>query len=553
MNAKEVLKDVVLQRLLAVFGLLLPLSACPQAAPPDTTPPTMLSSLPASGSSGVAKTATLAITFSEAMQQNSVQVTSSLPIIVGAGVWNDVSTVVFDPPGDWQLSSSYTLSVEGKDLAGNVLTGSKTIQFQTVAAPDITAPNVPSNVKATAGENQFLLEWDASAAADLAGYNVFLGDTSDSLVSSVFVAKSATSTTITGLTNGKTYFFALDAQDLSGNHSSRSSAGSVTPKDATPPTIVSNEPTNLAMDLSLVSTVRFTFSEPVDTAVFAIDGCTKNATTCPPGSLNLTKLGTPVFSAGNTVVTFTPTTDLFAGGGTFVLTLTAKDLAGNALSGRNTLEFSVKIPPDTTAPTVTGVLENLSVDNLATIRFDFSEAVDHASVEVAFLSSPPISCTWTWTLNSAKCVSKTFLEQLTTYTITMGTGVVDLAGNHLLAPLQFNFPTVDAPPRVIKFTPNSIIFGGVSITSPIVLTFSEPMSNVTGGAFSLTVNGTTFMGGAITWNPDATVMTYTPGTAYGYGKTVVWTLSTGFDVGGKAMTAGRTGSFTTELQIGIGR
>ena len=87
----------------------------------------------------------------------------------------------------------------------------------------------------------------------------------------------------------------------------------------------------------------------------------------------------------------------------------------------------------------------------------------------------------------------------------------------------------------------------------IVLTFSEPMSNGTGGAFGLTVGGSTFFGGAITWNPDATVMTYTPGTAYGYGKTVVWTLSTGFDVSGKAMTTGKTGSFTTELQIGIGR
>jgi hypothetical protein len=553
MKAKEVLKHVLLRRLLAMLGLLLPLSACPQAVPPDTTLPTMLSSLPSTGSSGVAKTASLAITFSEAMQQNSLQVTSSLPIIMGTGVWNDAGTVVFDPPGDWQLGSSYTLSIEGKDLAGNVLTGSKTIQFQTVAAPDTTPPNVPSNIKATAGENQFLLEWDASAATDLAGYNVFLGDTSDSLVSSVFVAKPATSTTITGLTNGKTYFFALDAQDATGNHSPRSSAASVTPKDVTPPSIVSNEPANLATDLTLVNTVRFTFSEPIDTAAFAIDGCTKNATTCPAGSLNLTKLGTPVFSSSNTIVTFTPTSDLFAGGGTFVLTLSAKDLAGNALSGRNTLEFSVKIPPDTTAPTVTGVLENLSVDNLATIRFDFSEAVDQASAEAAFISSPPISCTWTWTLNSAKCASKTFLEQLKTYTITMGTGVKDLAGNQMLAPVQFSFSTVDAPPRVIKFTPNPIFFGGVSITSPIVLTFSEPMSLGTGGAFGVTVNGSTFFGGAITWSPDARVMTYTPGAAYGYGKTVVWNLTTGFDVGGKAMTAGRTGSFTTELQIGIGR
>jgi Bacterial Ig-like domain/Fibronectin type III domain len=554
MNAIDFFKPRALQRLLAMIGLLLPLSACPQSPPPDTTPPTMLSSQPTSGSSNVSKQAALVIKFSEAMQQNSLQASSSLPIVLGTGVWNDASTVVFDPPGDWQLGSSYTLTIEGKDLAGNALTGTNTISFQTVAAPDTTPPAVPSNLKATAGENQFLLEWDANTETDLAGYNVFLGESADNVVSSVFVAKPGTSTTVTGLTNGKTYFFALDAQDTSGNHSPRSSVASVTPKDVTPPTLVSSEPANLASNLTLVPTVRFSFSEPIDANLFTIEGCTKTASTCPAGSLNVSKLGAPVFSAGSTVATFTPSADLFAGGGTFVLTLNAKDQGGNALSGRNTLEFSVKIPPDTTAPTVQGVLENLDVDNRATIRFDFSEAVDQASAEAAFLSSPAINCTWTWTQNSAKCVSKTFLEQLKTYTITMGTGVVDTAGNHMIGANQFNFTTVDAPPRVIKFSPVTDFFCNAGISAPIVITFSEPMSNGTGGAFSLTVNSQPFGGGGITWSPDATVMTFTPSSPYGYSKTVTWKLTTGAnDLGGKTMTTERTASFCTELQIVIGR
>ncbi len=550
MNAIKVLKSRTLQRLLVTFGLLSSLNACPQSPPPDTTSPTMLISSPATGSSNVSKLAALTIKFSEAMQQSSVQVSSSLPIVLGTPIWSDDSTAVFDPPGDWQLGSSYTLSVEGKDLAGNALTGTKTISFQTVAAIDTTPPNVPTNLKATAGENKFLLEWTANTETDLAGYNVFLGESSDNVVSSVFVAKPGVSTTVTGLTNGKTYFFALDAQDANGNHSPRSVVASVTPKDVTPPTLTSSEPANLASNLTLVQTIKVTFSEPIDTSAFAIDGCTKNASTCPAGSLNLTKLGAPVFSAGNTVATFTPSNDLFAGGGTFVVTLTAKDLAGNTLTGRNTLEFSVQIPPDTTAPTVQGVLENLDVDNRATIRFDFSEAVDHASAEAAFLSAPVISCTWTWTLNSAKCVSKTFLEQLTTYTITMGTGVKDTAGNQMLAPFQFSFLTKNAPPRVVKFSPVTNLFCNAGISAPIVITFSEPMSTGTGGAFSGTVNGQTLTGGAITWSADATVMTFTPGAAYGYGKTVAWKLTTGAsDESGKTMTAERTASFCTENQI----
>jgi methionine-rich copper-binding protein CopC len=553
MNAIKVLKSRTLQRLLVTFGLLLGLNACPQSPPPDTTPPTMLISSPVTGSSNVSKVAALVITFSEAMQQNTVQVSSSLPIVLGTAVWSDASTAVFDPPGDWQLGSSYTLSVEGKDLAGNALTGGKTISFQTVPAIDTTPPNVPANLKATAGENQFLLEWTANVDTDLAGYNVFLGESSDNVVSSVFVAKPGLSTTVTGLTNGKTYFFALDAQDANGNHSPRSVVASVTPKDVTAPTLTSNEPTNLAINLTLVQTVKFTFSEPIDTSVFAIDGCTKNAINCPAGSLNLTKLGAPVFSVGDTVATFTPSSDLFAGGGTFVLTPSVKDLAGNNLSGRNTLEFSVNIPPDTTAPTVQGVLENLDVDNRATIRFDFSEAVDHASAEAAFLSAPPIACTWTWTLNTAKCVSKTLLEQVTSYTVTMGTGVMDTVGNKMLAPFQFTFITKNAPPRVIKFSPVRDLFCNAGISAPIVITFSEPMSNGTGGGFSGTVGGQTLTGGAITWSPDATVMTFTPSAAYGYGKTVTWNLSYAADVSGNLMTAPRTASFCTENQIIGGR
>jgi hypothetical protein len=79
------------------------------------------------------------------------------------------------------------------------------------------------------------------------------------------------------------------------------------------------------------------------------------------------------------------------------------------------------------------------------------------------------------------------------------------------------------------------------------------MSTGTGGGFSGTVSGQTLTGGAITWSTDATVMTFTPGSPYGYGKTVTWNLSYAADVGGKTMTAPRTASFCTELQIIGGR
>jgi len=62
------------------------------------------------------------------------------------------------------------------------------------------------------------LSWNANGEADLAGYKVHYGTSSENYGTPIDVG-NVTSHTLTGLTNGATYYFALTAYDTSSNES----------------------------------------------------------------------------------------------------------------------------------------------------------------------------------------------------------------------------------------------------------------------------------------------------------------------------------------------
>lgn len=535
--------------------LILGLTAC--QGPADTTPPSILASVPANGATGVATSTNLAITFSEPMSQASVTLSVSPALGLGAPVWNSPSAVAFDPPA-LSPGTTYTLSLEGKDLAGNPLSGPRTLTFQTAAPPDTIPPAAPTGVRATAGDGEFFVDWSPSPDPDLAGYTVYVGTAPGALLPAVFVDKPGTTAKVTGVDNGTLYHIAVEAQDTSSNRSPRSATATVTPRDMVAPTLLSSEPTNGAQNLALVPTLRFTFSEPMDPASLEIGLCVSDT---PPASAtcnspSLASFGAPVWSDSDTQARLTPT-DQLQSGRTHVLVVFARDKAGNPLSGPNQVAFSMRSTPDTAAPVVlsrnTG---STPTTGLGFVELTFSEPMDQQSVQAAFLSQPAIGCSWTWTGNTARCGGA--LQQLSAYTVTLGTGARDSAGNPLAAPYQFAFSTPNFNPRVLSFTPSSR-FGAplnVSPTAPIVLTFSEPMEQpTTQTAFQVRV-GTTPVGGSFSWNLEGTQMTFTPGRPYGNGVTVSWRLGTGaLELGAGrqirlSLPAEVSGSFSTRPVVG---
>ena len=125
---------------------------------PDTTAPTVVSSSPENNSIGVAINSNLLVSFSEAMNTSTVNVSISPSLNLGAATFKSENAAVeFDPPADFSGDTIYTVTVAGKDVAGNALTGSSSFSFKTSTIKDTTAPGAPQNLNAEAGEGQVKL------------------------------------------------------------------------------------------------------------------------------------------------------------------------------------------------------------------------------------------------------------------------------------------------------------------------------------------------------------------------------------------------------------
>jgi pectin methylesterase-like acyl-CoA thioesterase/lysophospholipase L1-like esterase len=118
--------------------------------------------------------------------------------------------------------TTYRYALVAVDRAGNVSAASTV----TVTPADVTPPAVPAGVTGVGAESRVVLSWTASAAPDLAGYQVYRAGADTPLNRALL---TTTTYTELGLTNGTAYGYEVSAVDLTGNESARSTAVSVTP------------------------------------------------------------------------------------------------------------------------------------------------------------------------------------------------------------------------------------------------------------------------------------------------------------------------------------
>jgi hypothetical protein len=103
---------------------------------------------------------------------------------------------------------------------------------------DTTAPSAPASLSAAPGTGTVTLSWTASAAADLAGYDLYRSTslpvtTTGGPVNGADLL-TGSSYTDTGLVNGTTYHYAIRAVDRSDNASALSAPASATPSGGSP-------------------------------------------------------------------------------------------------------------------------------------------------------------------------------------------------------------------------------------------------------------------------------------------------------------------------------
>jgi methionine-rich copper-binding protein CopC len=334
-----------------------------------------------------------------------------------------------------------------------------------VPTPDTTAPNTPQSFKATAGNSKVKLEWTANTESDLEQYVLLWGSSAAEQNATEIIPKTQTSFELKGLTNGTAYYFKLEARDTTGNTSSGTNVLSATPfaPDTTMPRIISSIPELNVNGVALDTQVQLSFSKAM------------NIASLTTSSSNL-ELGTPTWSAGNTVVSFV--TPPLQNDKTYTILISAKDTAGNNLAGATTLQFSsVAAAPTVTGSTPANNAINVSINSKIVLQF--SKSMNKTSVETAFSSTPNVVCSWLWTNNdqTATCTPNTSLTLQTKYNIGLSRLAKSKTGEPLENPYALSFTTVQdkVKPALVSFTPTDNQ-KNTPYNTAIVLNFSKPMN-----------------------------------------------------------------------------
>ncbi|MEM0449175.1 MAG: fibronectin type III domain-containing protein [Methanomassiliicoccales archaeon] len=248
--------------------------------------------------------------------------------------------------------------------------------------------------------------------------------------------------------------------------------------DTTKPTILSCTPVNGATGISIGSTVTLTFSEDMNKTsveeVFAL-------------TLAGSKVSGKFSWASGSAMIFTPASTLsYSSTYTVNVGTGAKDLAGNGLAATFTSQFTTVPVPDTIKPNVISCSpSNGDVDVSVSVQVivEFSEDMDKTSVEGSFSlknSSSTVMGTFYW-INSrtVRFIPSSSLSYYTIYTINVGTGAKDLAGNGLATTFTSQFTTISNSPPPPDPTPpgaptNLLAQGGVR---QITLSWNPPSSD----------------------------------------------------------------------------
>lgn len=333
--------------------------------PVTPTAPTVTSTVPANGATGVPIGSKVTATFSTAMNPATITgstFTLTQGVAPVAGVVTYVgTTATFTPAGTLSPLLVYTgtITTGAKDAAGNSLASNYVWTFTTGAALDTTPPTVISTIPAagatgvSTGSTLSATFSEAMDPATISTTTFTLAQGATPVTGSVtYAGTTAIFAPAAGLLANTLYTGTITtgAKDLAGNALVSNFVWTFTTgagADTTPPTVIATTPANGAQSVSVASNLTATFSEPMNPLTISIATFTLQQVATPVA-------GTVTYSG--VIATFVPLSPLTAGTAyTATITNGAKDLAGNALAGNYVWNFvtsAVATPPPIVSSTV---------------------------------------------------------------------------------------------------------------------------------------------------------------------------------------------------------
>jgi hypothetical protein len=301
--------------------------------------------------------------------------------------------------------------------------------------------------------------------------------------------------------------------------------------DTTPPTILDRTPGVNNLSVSPETSVVVKFSEDITGGLTSIK-LTNTSTSAVIDS-------TIVYSAPTRTLTLTPKMALDQNTSyTVALTDSIKDISGNSLSSTSWIFTTADNTKPTVISKIPGAQGNISVNSSVTVYF--SERIDSSTItagnftvgsDSGYVSG---SVVYNDATKSATFSPDASFSYSTTYTVTLLSGIKDLAGNSL-NPVTWQFVTGSQPdttaPVLTSKNPDTGA-SSISISSLVSFAFSEPLAAgcINSNTVSLTDGSGTSIPISVEYYSDSNSVIVRPSSSLSYGMT--YTISVKGDYSG---------------------
>jgi hypothetical protein len=436
--------------------------------------------------------------------------TTNIPGTITYNAANNTAT--FAPTANLAANTLFTATITtgAKDGSGTSLASSFVWTFTTGATADTTAPTVISTNPASAATSVALNQKIAATfskvmdAATITATTFTVKQGTTAVAGTVSYAGTIASFSPTANLTASTVYTATittAAKDLAGNALASNFVWSFTTgtaSNATPPTVTSTVPLDVATGVNINQAISATFSTGMDPATIS----TLTFTLAGPGTTSVP--GTVSCNTGCTIATFTPTANLTASAQfTAMITTGVKNLSGNALASDKVWTFTTGTTMGTgpinlgSAGTFAGAMggaageTNQGINTV--INGDMSTTGASTTVtgfhDTTIPYNPPSGCIYTETTLNAGVVNGTIYTATPPPTVSCpneGTAATFAIATQALADAQKAYNTLAGMPA--GSDPGAGQLGGLTL-APAVYTSASGSFLITGSDLTLDAKG----------------------------------------------------------------